>query len=130
MDPLATRLPRQTHRTQSGKDHDPGDLRDQPEAICANGLTMRLKTAFPYFDETTLPAIPTGWRDISWRDDACPSFDAGSATVYVDHADPRWRRYPESKRFIVQGSGSVLLETDDWAAVIALCERRKREMAD
>jgi len=87
---------------------------------------MTYREEFPDFDPATLPTIPAGWADISWHNDACPSFDTGAGKfVYVDYADATLREWPESKRFIVmldpevRDGGDVLLATDDWSAVLA-----------
>jgi hypothetical protein len=34
---------------------------------------MSYRQEFPNFDPATMPEIPTGWEDISWHNDACPS---------------------------------------------------------
>lgn len=61
------------------------------------------QTEFPDFDPATLPAIPSHWVDSSWRNDACPSFEAGEGLrVWVDYADPANREFPESPRFGLQ----------------------------
>jgi len=104
---------------------------DDPGTGHAPDRRIRTRTAFPYFDETALPAMPTTWRDISYRGD-CPSYDpGGNTTVFIDHAEPRRRQWPEAKRFTVHGSGSVLLErwqdgetVDGWGATLTALTMR------
>jgi hypothetical protein len=93
---------------------------------------------FPDFDE--LPPLVAELRhkgellDISYRNDACPSFirpqdretlDAeGSAenidVLWVNYADPAKREFPETKRFLVSRiSAFTAFETDDEAEAIA-----------
>lgn len=86
---------------------------------------MTFRTEFPDFDPATLPAIPAGWTDQSWHNDACPCFNAGNGkVVFIDYADPTLREWPEGKRFTVQGDpemvdhNDVLFETDDWAELL------------
>lgn len=80
---------------------------------------MSYRTAFPDFDPATMPAIPAGWNDQSWRNDACPSFVTGEYTVWIDYADPA-KRENGGPRFRVEcGLGFERLATDEWAAVLA-----------
>ena len=93
--------------------------------------------AFPAFDQSTLPAIPSGWMDCSWSGDICPSFIAAGdftcqgpfAHVFVDFANPAARDIPESPRFAVvfvngtsqEASGEI--QSDDWAAILQTVEQ-------
>jgi hypothetical protein len=77
-------------------------------------------------DPATLPAIPVSWTDISWRNDMCPSFDAGTYHVFVDFAHPAQREYEDRPRFVVMPKDglSTPFESDDWDAVLAFVEGR------
>lgn len=57
--------------------------------------------AFPDFDVATLPALPDGFEDASFANDACPSFqhDDLGMILYVDYADAAQREHPEAPRF-------------------------------
>ena len=86
---------------------------------------MSYREEFPDFPEADMPAIPAGWEDISWHNDACPSFDMGEGrVVYVDYADKAQREWPDAPRFVVtfdpgdNSSIRTVLETDDWAEVL------------
>ena len=87
---------------------------------------MTFKTEFPDFPAADMPAIPAGWTDQSWHNDACPSFNTGSGmVVFIDFADPTLKEFEDTKRFTVHSdpekadSNDVLFETDDWAEVLA-----------
>lgn len=80
---------------------------------------------FPEFDQATLPAIPDSWEDVSWHNDACPSFYSEDAkmTIHIDFANPAEREFQGSEsRFIVtwEGKGPMPfeLQTDDWWEVL------------
>jgi hypothetical protein len=98
------------------------------------------QTAFPGLTAANMPAIPADWQDMSWRNDLCPSFAfmIGSegdsnhklARVWVDHAEPASREFPESPRYSVTFEGGTgdcfdALATDDWAEVLAYVEARR-----
>jgi len=82
---------------------------------------------FPDFDPATMPAIPAGWVDQSWRNDACPCFAVGAVLVWVDYADPAERenggvRFTISNNPDAPGAADhneTLMDGDDWAAVLA-----------
>lgn len=94
---------------------------------------MTFKTEFPDFAAADMPAIPAGFEDISWSNDACPSFlnKEIRRVFYVDYLDPAQREYPESLRFgmyecdeegarVNQGRE---VESDDWNAILAEIDR-------
>lgn len=78
-----------------------------------------IKDAFPEFDTATLPPIPATWRDISWRHDACPSWQWGGYQIFLNFENPKKREYA-GERFSVCDIefGDCLLTTDDWDAVL------------
>ncbi len=92
----------------------------------------QLAVEHPNFDLATLPAIPEGWTDTSWRNDACPSFDTPSGVrVYVDYADPKQRDNEGLARFgayyeapDAQSSTDRVdvYEGEDWDALLAAVE--------
>lgn len=82
-----------------------------------------VREAFPDFD--TMPAIPADWHDISWRNDACPSFRTPNGfIVFVDYADKALRECDTGERFNVQSDPEVsnhnetVFASDDWSAVL------------
>ncbi len=91
---------------------------------------MTYATEFPAFDAATLPVIPAHWQDQSWSNEACPFWLIGpDMGVYIDHADPALREWEAPTRFSVvemqdgmhtQDGCNILIDTDDWKAVLAL----------
>lgn len=94
---------------------------------------MSYREEFPDYDGATLPAIPDGWTDISWRNDDCPSWDAGNGvSVYIDYADPAQREWPENERFTVIRDAWREYRTEDWAEALRIaaeCVKALAEMA-
>jgi hypothetical protein len=76
--------------------------------------------AFPEYDTTTLPPIPTMWIDVSYRNDVCPSWIANEFHIFVERANPEEREYPEVERYTVleRETGGVLLQSDNWDDVL------------
>jgi len=85
------------------------------------------QTEFPDFALDVI--IPDTWEDISYHNDACPSFYAGvtqegySVKVWVDYTDPKEREFPQMDRFCVVIEDNLIIETDthegnDWDAVL------------
>lgn len=112
-----------------------------PNAIAARSATPKWHAEFPEFAPADMPTIPADWQDMSWHNDACPSFafmiggegDSNNtlARVWVDWVDPADREGgTDSKRFLVtyeadDGTTFDALQTDDWAEVLAYVEARK-----
>lgn len=101
---------------------------------------MTYQTEFPDFPAADMPDIPATWRDISWHNDACPCFEFmtggegdsnyQSAVVWIAERDPAAREFQNGKRFLIsyrEGFTESLdvLETDDWAAVLAYAAPRE-----
>ena len=69
-------------------------------------------------------AIPDGWKDVSYGNDACPSFAFEGYQIFHDHPNPDEREEPEWERFRViiesqYGNGDCWdLATDDFNAVL------------
>jgi hypothetical protein len=58
---------------------------------------------FPDFDQSTLPPIPAGAIETSWRNDQCPSFRLPSGLyLFVDYLSRDLREFPESFRLCVK----------------------------
>jgi hypothetical protein len=87
---------------------------------------------FPDFDPATMPAIPDGFSDWSWRNDTCPMFvhEASGVALWIDFADVAQREYDDCPRFSAvaldhdaqhgwqkTGDAVTLFETDDWSTV-------------
>lgn len=78
-----------------------------------------ISDAFPDFDLSTLPPIPSDWIDVSWRHDLCPSWRANECTIYVDHADLKQREYENTFRFaVLDDDGECIISTDEWSDVL------------
>lgn len=93
---------------------------------------------FPNYKPAEMPAIPDGFEDTSWHNDACPCFvsDPLGLELWVDYADPAEREFPERKRFTVlqqrdgvEASGPSL-ETDDWNEILAFVALQRQRMAE
>jgi hypothetical protein len=82
---------------------------------------MSYATEFPLFPAADIPAIPAGWQDHSWRNDACPRFHIGPLAIFTDYADASLRDCEGSPRFSVQHIEACeeLFASDDWNAVLA-----------
>jgi hypothetical protein len=63
-----------------------------------------------------LPEIPLDWEDISWHNDACPSWQCGDKAVFIDYLNPEDRKYIGSYRYSVHDidSCSCLFKSNDW----------------
>jgi len=61
------------------------------------------KSEFPHYDDTL--TLPDGWEDISWHNDACPSFQKvfGDVTfrIFCDFKDPDQRETQGAMRFVI-----------------------------
>ena len=54
---------------------------------------------FPDYPADQMPAIPASWSDLSWHNDACPSFLITSTLgLWVDWADPDHSDFAESRK--------------------------------
>jgi hypothetical protein len=81
-------------------------------------MTSLFASAFPDFDVSTLPTIPADWVDISYRNDSCPSWQAGPYVVFIDYADEELREN-EGARFIVMQDDRAVHEGEDWLGTLA-----------
>lgn len=104
------------------------------------------KDEFPQFPAQDMPAIPAlGWIDVSWHNDACPSFEVMAsgegdsnyefARVWIAESDPMEREFPESPRFQVTFENGtengefnqchVGIASDNWQDILAYVETRR-----
>jgi hypothetical protein len=94
------------------------------------------RTEFPDFPAADMPAMPEGFEDSSWGNDACPSISSEKLglLVYVDYVDTSKREEGCEFRFAVfplDEDGSIdhdrglLQTTDDWAEVLALIDSKR-----
>lgn len=89
--------------------------------------------AFPEF-RGTMPCIPDSWQDVSWHNDACPSFvvmqggngDSNFQTcrVWIDCVDAQEREIPRNARFMVtyarDGENDIcFFMSDSWPEILA-----------
>ena len=89
---------------------------------------MSYRKEFPDFPESDMPAIPEGFKDVSWHNDAMPSFTNPDLrlSIWIDYADPEKREFPEMERFslhTVNEDGFIENEaphvhTDDWNTIL------------
>lgn len=107
---------------------------------------MTYKTEFPNFPAADMPAIPAGFADQSWRDDASPSFlhEAAGLVLWVNEADPAAREIPEAPRFQLwqcidrdpvhgwqlTGGEVCLLASEDWKTMANAILHFEADMAD
>ena len=78
-----------------------------------------IKDAFPKYDTATLPAIPEGWEDVSWRHDACPSWQFENFHIFIDSENPSERETGGERYFINDAkTGDCFLVTDNWDDVL------------
>ena len=78
-----------------------------------------------------IPAIPAGWSDVSWKNDACPCWEVSSQgeTLYVfaDYADPGKRDFgPRVARFSISldrdGSRVTVYDSEFWGNIVSIIE--------
>ena len=72
--------------------------------------------------------VPDHWQDISWRNDAMPSWSPGHLSsgervrVWVDYADSAMREHADDCRFVVDCDDvhgiTLLMESNDWARLL------------
>jgi len=77
---------------------------------------------FPDYPIADMPDVPDTWKDVSWHNDTCPSFETPSGnTVYIDRAIDADREMPGAERFHIMGADGVLMtSTDDWIVALML----------
>ena len=77
---------------------------------------------FPDYPIADMPDVPGTWKDVSWHNDTCPSFETPSGnTVYIDRAIDADREMPGAERFhIMSADGVLVTSTDDWIVALML----------
>lgn len=84
--------------------------------------------AFPDFNPATMPAIPAGWVDVSWKHDACPCFwhRVHKLRLWIDYAEPADREVPDQPRFTLVPCNDAmdevdhpLFQTDEWGVILS-----------
>lgn len=98
---------------------------------------MTYLVEFPDFPPADMPKMPEGFEDESHHNDLCPSFSNGTLKlmICVDYKDETLREFADASRFTVHqlddegmlAGDDVILETNDWAEIEALVEKRKAE---
>lgn len=92
---------------------------------------MTFAAEFPDFPAADYPALPPGFVDTSWRNDACPSMGCEQLmlSVFVDYSDVSRREIPEpGPRFTLYATDGdfskleTLKESDDWNDILATIE--------
>lgn len=95
-----------------------------------------LLNEFPHFAGESLPAMPLGFEDESWRNDTCPCFrrhlgdGCGSVflTIFIEHSDPDQREFPDTCRYSLIKSDTgigdrvYLVDSDNWDDLLAWLE--------
>lgn len=90
---------------------------------------------FPDFPAADMPAIPAGFEDVSWHNDACPCIARADMCIFIDYVNVDLREHGgDYPRFNVQPmrdgieiTGDCGLQTDDWAEVLAYIAKRDAE---
>jgi hypothetical protein len=90
---------------------------------------MEYREQFPDFDDVDNEAkelIALGFRDISWRNDACPCFIRSPLMLWFNFKEPKQREFRGGKRFEVYPldfdeapTGPALCATDDFKELVA-----------
>ena len=77
-------------------------------------------------------SIPNEWENISYKNDACPSFLFNGWQIFINHKDPKQREIEEQLRFFVhkaeeygEADLSLFLETDELDHVFKFLEIEK-----
>lgn len=86
---------------------------------------MTIAKAFPDFDISTLPAIPAGFEDASWKNDACPRYINKNLglCLWIDYLDVA-ERENAGPRFILEPVDTddditEVVSSDDFATIEA-----------
>jgi hypothetical protein len=99
---------------------------------------MAFQTEFPNFPADAFPALPDTFRDASWHNDGQPSMVSEALLMHIqcDHPDVDLRESDDRSRFRIllldlEGcvTDEVILETDEWAEVLAVVEDRLADVS-
>lgn len=91
---------------------------------------------FPGYRLGDMPAIPAGWIDTSWHNDAAPSFQVATGPmgepvqIWIDHPDPAQREVPGIARFLLTRRGpeddmEEIHAGEDWNAALEHASRER-----
>lgn len=90
---------------------------------------------FPDFAAADLPAIPQGFEDSSWHNDACPSFISAELglRIWINYADKEKREQQGDSRFGLQVENTDdditdPVNSDDWAVILEAVEEERAEI--
>jgi hypothetical protein len=76
-------------------------------------------TEFPDFKDESLPAIPEGFVDQSWKNETCPHWEKDGIGIWINYSEPSRREISTMSRFIITDDNfQVILETEDWTQVL------------
>lgn len=90
-------------------------------------MNTTVRVEFPDFPVDAIPALPEGFEDSSWHNDAAPSYICETLRLqaFFDFPNDADREMPGGKRYYLQTFAlDMICETDDWAHVlekIAVC---------
>lgn len=82
----------------------------------------RAAAEFPAYPANTLPALPAGFEDTSWHNNASPSARRGNLELFVDWPDAADREWDTGNRFILLRADDpdcVIAETNNWDDMLA-----------
>jgi hypothetical protein len=84
---------------------------------------MVYATAFPDYPAASMPNVPVGFYDGSYRNDVCPRFisDDDRVSIWVDYPDPDAREFSLVRQYRVTLASiddGIVLETDDWLEAV------------
>lgn len=94
------------------------------------------QTEFPDFPAADMPAIPQGFDDTSWHNNACPNFasDELQLEIWIDYLDSAKREHQGYPRFSasqqragIEHSGPSIA-TDDWAEMLRFIEEQRQRL--
>ena len=81
----------------------------------------------PFFDRCLFDIknlIPKDWKDVSYSNDTCPSYEVKGLQIFIDNENPTEREIQDGKRFHIINSDDYgygkkpLLETDNFFKVL------------
>lgn len=82
---------------------------------------MSYQTEFPDFKPADMPAIPAGFADSSWHNDACPRFENEQLglTLWVDYLDPAERETAGRRFLLCTEQTETIAESDSMREIVA-----------
>lgn len=90
----------------------------------------RVSYEFQDFPVDDLPVIPHDWKDMSWRNDACPCFETDDGIfIFVDYVDPTVREYENLCRYSACFNDYCPVYTDHWETLLSELDKVRRRIA-